>query len=93
MADSCIPPATVKHHWVCIGDTWADNDARMEGRTVLVLQPVPLSRTHVEVRDLASDKVTRLRADRMRPTSTGFRLVHKHCPDHRDLIFTEAESV
>lgn len=63
------------------GQIWADNDPRSAGRHLLVVDVGP---THAEVElavprpPVSSAKPgrrTRIRLDRFRPTSTGYRLV------------------
>lgn len=63
-----------------IGQVWADNDWRSTGRTVEV---VAIDQTHATVKVLTNGRGTyakpgrtsRVRLDRFRPTSTGYRLV------------------
>jgi hypothetical protein len=73
---------------VRVGQVWADNDKRAEGRRVRVVE---VGRTHavVELVDqrgrpargheaqqkAEAGRRTRIRLDRFRPTSTGYRLV------------------
>lgn len=64
------------------GQIWADNDPRAYGRHLRVLE---LTETHAVVEQVSTrDKSphpatigrrTRIRLDRFRPTSTGYRLV------------------
>lgn len=77
---------------VRVGQVWQDCDKRMAGRRVTVVAAGP---THATVED-AGGKQTRIRLDRMRPTSTGFRLVsdtgRKPCPhcDGRGYVTEDA---
>lgn len=69
-------------HPVQPGQIWADNDPRSEGRQVRI---VAVDGTHATVelvtgRGVGHDAAkpgrrTRIRLDRFRPTSTGYRLV------------------
>lgn len=62
------------------GQIWADNDWRSKGRTVRVLE-VGAVRVDVEVLTavggevLAKPRRVRIRRDRFKPTSTGYRLL------------------
>lgn len=57
---------------VKVGQVWADNDWRSKGRMVRVLA---VDETHATVQDrLGMGRKTRIRLDRFRPTSTGYRL-------------------
>jgi hypothetical protein len=72
------------------GQTWADNDKQVEGRQIRVdsidghfanctvtQDAAPNPKTHVE-RPAGHTNVgqkTRIRLDRFRPTSTGYRLI------------------
>jgi len=66
-----------------IGQIWADNDPRVPHR---FLEIVAVSKTHATVRQVARTpqgatailpgvRRTRIRLDRFRPTSTGYRYV------------------
>lgn len=65
---------------VKVGQIWADNDKRAGERQVQVLS---VDETHATVRqyhprDIAfgtTNRLTQIRLDRFRPTSTGYRLV------------------
>lgn len=65
---------------VKVGQVWADNDKRSAGRHVKVIAIEVLHKQAV-VRQCTADgqligrRVTRIRLDRFRPTSTGYRLV------------------
>lgn len=62
------------------GQIWADNDWRSSGRTVRVIE---VDATHATVEVVTNGRMTytkpgrrsRIRLDRFRPTSTGYRLV------------------
>jgi hypothetical protein len=58
---------------VKLGQVWADNDKRAKGRRVLV---VGLDATHATCSNHPQDfgRRYRIRLDRFRPTSTGYRL-------------------
>lgn len=66
---------------VKVGQVWADNDKRSAGRTVTVValeeayHPFKHYRYTVAVVEDRGGRRTRIRTDRMRPTSTGYRLV------------------
>ena len=67
---------------VKVGQVWEDCDRRFAKRRVKV---VTLTRTHAVVVRIAptrSDTRTKIRLDRFRPTSTGYRLV----PDTAEMI-------
>lgn len=53
------------------GQVWADNDSRSRGRTVRVVSVDDDGKATVR----SGGKLTRIRLDRFRPTSTGYRLV------------------
>ena len=67
-----------------VGQLWADNDRRAPERYLLIAE---LSSTHAAVRQAAYSpetgvaavlpgaRLTRIRLDRLRPTSTGYRYV------------------
>lgn len=61
-----------------VGQVWADNDWRQDGRQVRIDS---LNETHADVTVVANchgrrtGQRTRIRLDRLRPTSTGYRLV------------------
>lgn len=72
------------------GQVWADNDKRSAGRHVMVIaiepgRPAEPHRTAVPAKaavvlctangNKIDSRVTRIRVDRFRPTSTGYRLV------------------
>ena len=66
---------------VRVGQVWADNDKRSHGRRVRVVE---LDGTHaivtqVDIRGVVDsrrrERRTRIRLDRFKPTSTGYRLV------------------
>lgn len=65
------------------GQVWADNDSRTNQRTIRILD---VSDTYAEAltltdyRGRASTKITRIRLDRFRPNSTGYRLVSEPTP-------------
>ena len=60
------------------GQIWADNDKRSAGRQVAVLA---IDETHAVVRPAGGPGLqTRIRLDRFRPTSTGYRLVKDVAP-------------
>ena len=52
------------------GQIWADNDKRANGRHVTIQS---IDATHATVTD--GKRTSRIRLDRFRPTSTGYRLV------------------
>jgi hypothetical protein len=61
------------------GQIWADNDKRSKGRRIRVLE---VGQYHAIVRDADATpgawppgRKTRIRLDRFKPTSTGYRLV------------------
>jgi hypothetical protein len=66
---------------VTVGQVWADNDWRSRGRQVRVVEIRGIYAV-VELVALAEHgfgelgRRTRVRLDRFRPTSTGYRLVH-----------------
>lgn len=70
---------------VVVGQIWADNDWRSKGRTIRIIEVGP-SRAVVEVvTDVGGGKPrkrrqTRILLNRLRPTSTGYRLV-QDAPD------------
>jgi hypothetical protein len=63
------------------GQIWADNDKRSEGRHIRVLEVDDTHATvvQVDIRGMVDSRTrqrqTRIRLDRFRPTSTGYRLV------------------
>ncbi|MGI5274718.1 DUF6354 family protein [Nonomuraea sp. CA-218870] len=65
------------------GQVWMDNDKRSEGRRVRVIEVDDTHATVVGVdirglpdsRNRVAARRTRIRLDRFRPTSTGYRLV------------------
>jgi hypothetical protein len=65
---------------VQVGQVWADNDKRSQGRHVKVvaievtLKQAVVGRCNAEG-GLIDARVTRIRLSRFRPTSTGYRLV------------------
>ncbi|MFI7468183.1 DUF6354 family protein [Nonomuraea sp. NPDC049646] len=71
---------------VRVGQVWADNDKRSEGRRIRVLEvdATHATVTPVDVRGMVDSRTqqrrTRIRLDRFRPTSTGYRLVQE-APD------------
>lgn len=57
---------------VKVGQVWVDNDSRSKGRRVRVLE---VDATHATVQSPSGQgRKTRIRLDRFRPTSTGYRL-------------------
>lgn len=56
------------------GQVWEDNDKRSRGRQVSVTS-VTDDRRWVYLRNLRTGKTTCVAYDRMRPTSTGYKLV------------------
>lgn len=55
------------------GQVWTDNDWRSKGRLLKVLA---VDETHATVQSPSGlGRMTRIRLDRFRPTSTGYRLV------------------
>jgi hypothetical protein len=65
---------------VKVGQVWADNDKRSEGRHVRVVAIERLHRRAVVRRcsstgEFTGAQVTRIRLERFKPTSTGYRLV------------------
>lgn len=73
--------ASIETPTVRPGQVWADNDPRMQGRTIEILsitQDRVMVKTLTTARNSVNAKVgaTRpIRLDRLRPTSTGYRLV------------------
>lgn len=60
---------------VRVGQVWADNDPRSEGRKVRIIH---VDGTHATVGPAdpkARGRATRIRLDRFKPTSTGYRLI------------------
>jgi len=63
------------------GQIWADNDNRVEGRHLLVVEVVrevdgdPVRNPYAVVRNVTGTRETRIRLDRFRPTNTGYRLM------------------
>ncbi len=53
-----------------VGQTWEDNDPRGHGRRIVVIN---IEATHALVFD--GKRNSRIRLDRFRPTSTGYRYV------------------
>jgi hypothetical protein len=71
---------------VRVGQVWADLDKRSKGRRIRVLE---VGQYHATVRDADAvpgawppARKTRIRLDRFRPTSTGYRLVSE--PDQHE---------
>lgn len=66
-------------HQVEVGQVWADNDWRADGRKIEVVELTPTHAICVVVANAAGansvGKRTKIRLDRFRPTSTGYRLV------------------
>ena len=58
-------------HGVKVGQVWQDNDARSGGRQGRVLE---VTETHARV-EWYSGTSTKVRLDRFKPTSTGYRLI------------------
>lgn len=58
-------------HNVKVGQRWKDNDRRSGGRIGKVLE---VGETHARV-EWYSGTSTRIRLDRFKPTSTGYRLI------------------
>jgi len=55
------------------GQVWADNDKRSRGRQVKILE---VYETHALVQSPSGmGRVTKIRLDRFRPNSTGYRLL------------------
>lgn len=75
MTDSVTP------HEVKPGQVWADNDKRSKGRHVLVVavgKPGPLTALVVPCTQdgrQTGHRRTKIRLDRFKPTSTGYRFV------------------
>jgi hypothetical protein len=75
-------PKNTEPPTVRVNSVWADNDKRCEGRRVRVVE---IDATHatvvpVDIRGVPDSRAryarrTRIRLDRFRPTSTGYRLV------------------
>jgi hypothetical protein len=69
------------HPTVRLGQIWADNDPRGYGRKVRVVEigdthaTVELHQPRHPVSSAKPGRRTRIRLDRFRPTSTGYRLV------------------
>ncbi|KXO99066.1 hypothetical protein AXK58_24235 [Tsukamurella tyrosinosolvens] len=59
-------------HGVEKGQVWADNDKRMAGRELRVLEVGDTHATVTEIND-TSGRTTQIRLDRFKPTSTGYR--------------------
>ena len=57
---------------VKVGQIWADNDSRGYSRQVKV---VVLTDEYAFVEDVRTVRRTRIRLNRFRPTSTGYRLI------------------
>lgn len=57
---------------VKVGQVWEDCDRRMHGRRVEVLE---VDATHALVKVATTGRRTRIRLDRFKPVSTGYRLV------------------
>lgn len=55
-----------------VGQTWQDNDKRFIGRYLVI---VAIEGTHAEVKWQHLKSTRRIRLDRFRPTSTGYRYV------------------
>lgn len=53
-----------------VGQIWQDNDPRGHGRRIRIME---IDDTHAVVHD--GKRRTRIRLDRFRPTSTGYRYV------------------
>lgn len=68
MADKTTPNTPP----VRIGQIWADNDKRSAGRRVEV---VAVDEKHATVKAAGGKRLTRIRLDRFKPTSTGYTLV------------------
>ena len=66
--DSMTPAASV----VKVGQVWADNDSRGFSRHIKV---VAIQDGKALVQSLGTNWMTRIRLDRFKPTSTGYRLV------------------
>ena len=64
-------------HTVRPGQIWADNDKRSAGRQVEIVR---IDTTHAVVLAAGTRRETRIRLDRFRPTSTGYRLVKDVAP-------------
>ncbi len=58
---------------VQVGQVWADNDWRSSSREHL--RVVAIEDTHAVVERLNGTRRTRIRLDRFKPTSTGYRLI------------------
>lgn len=74
---------------VKVGQVWADNDKRSEGRHVRVIAIEKLHRQAVvrpcsPTGDFTGHRVTRIRLDRFRPTSTGYRLQGGPYPENAE---------
>lgn len=59
-------------HSVKVGQTWADNDPRMMGRTLVVSR---IEGAYAYCQQRNQSRLVRIRLDRFRPNSTGFVLV------------------
>ncbi|MGW4467489.1 DUF6354 family protein [Micromonospora sp. NPDC004704] len=60
---------------VAVGQVWADNDRRSAGRKVRIIH---VTESHAVVGPAdpkARGRATRIRLDRFRPTTTGYRLL------------------
>jgi hypothetical protein len=57
-----------------VGQIWADNDKRAHGRELEVMH---VGAARAILRDVTTKRETEVAVSRMRPTSTGYRLV-KH---------------
>ncbi len=56
------------------GQVWADNDRRSQGRPNIVV--IAVDKTHATVQAPGgSGRKSRIRLNRFRPTSTGYRLI------------------
>lgn len=82
---NCIPPEGKRTDWICIGDAWGDRDCRNPGREVTVVE-IDESRAHERaiIGRASTGRRVRILARRMTPTSTGYDLITKVCPEHKD---------
>ena len=63
------------HTWgVKVGQVWQDVDDRMNGRRIKVVR---LEGRHAICDVVGAGRQTKIRLDRFRPTSTGYRLIEE----------------
>ncbi len=65
-----------------IGQIWADNDPRSKGRTIRIVsvnerfvQAETLTPAKGYISETSTGRITRIRVDRLRPSTTGYRLM------------------